>query len=145
VGESQLRSREFYGGMGASVQEVFVASEIDREQTAFFAEALPYRPLNNSAETLPGELERAGRDTARVDQLMRSREGIYNPAELMGIQARAAFNGTWGTDTRWHRMFNKDIASREIFTGKFEAERLLKFRRYPVAERGQRPCEGIDC
>jgi hypothetical protein len=42
-------------------------------------------------------------------------------------------------------MFNKDIASREIFTGKFEAERLLKFRRYPVAERGQRPCEGIDC
>jgi PKD repeat protein len=145
VGGERLHSRELYGGMGASVQEIFAAREIEREQTAFFAQTLPYRPLNNSAETLPGELERAGRDTARVDQLMHSREGVYNPSQLVGIEAKAAFNGTWGTDARWHRMFYKDIAAHEMFTGKFEAEKLLKFHRYPVPERWHVPCEGIDC
>jgi len=145
VGGERLHSKEFYGGMGASVQEIFAASEIEKEQTVFFAQTLPYRPLNNSAETLPGELEQAGRDTARVDQLMHSREGVYNPSQLVGIEAKATFNGTWGTDARWHRMFYKDIASHEMFTGKFEAERLLKFHRYPVPERGSVPCEGIDC
>jgi PKD repeat protein len=140
-----LHSKEFYGGMGASVQEMFAVNEMEKEQTAFFTSTLPYRPLNNSAEALTGELSQAGRDTAKVDQLMRSREGVYNPSQLVGIDTKAAFNGTWGTDAKWHKILYKDIAAHEMFTGKFEASKLLKFHQYPVPERQHIPCEGIDC
>jgi hypothetical protein len=145
VGGEYLHSKEFYGGMGASVQEMFAVNEMEKEQTAFFTSTLPYRPLNNSAEALTGELSQAGRDTAKVDQLMRSREGVYNPSQLVGIDTKAAFNGTWGTDAKWHKILYKDIAAHEMFTGKFEASKLLKFHRYPVPGRGHVPCEGIDC
>jgi hypothetical protein len=145
VGGEYLHSKGFYGGMGASVQEMFAVNEMEKDQTTFFTQTLPYEPLNNSAEALPGKLKQAGRDTAKVDQLMRSREGVYNPSKLVGIDTKATFNGTWGTDARWHKIFYKDIAAHEMFTGKFEASKLLKFHQYPVPERWHVPCEGIDC
>jgi hypothetical protein len=145
VGGEYLHSKEFYGGMGASVQEMFAVNEMEKDQTTFFAQTLPYEPLNNSSEALPGKLKQAGRDTAKVGQLMRSKEGVYNPSQLVGINTKAAFNGTWGTDAKWHKIFYKDIAAHEMFTGKFEAEKLLKFHQYPVPERWRVPCEGIDC
>jgi hypothetical protein len=145
VGGEYLHSKGFYGGMGASVQEMFAVNEMEKDQTTFFTQTLPYEPLNNSAEALPGKLRQAGRDTAKVDRLMRSKEGVYNPSQLVGIDTKAAFNGTWGTDARWHKIFYKDIAAHEMFTGKFEASKLLKFHQYPVPERQHIPCEGIDC
>ena len=145
VGGEYLHSKGFYGGMGASVQEMFAVNEMEKDQTTFFTQTLPYEPLNNSAEALPGKLKQAGRDTAKVDQLMHSREGVYNPSQLVGIDTKATFNGTWGTDARWHKIFYKDIAAHEMFTGKFEASKLLKFHQYPVPERWHVPCEGIDC
>jgi hypothetical protein len=145
VGGEYLHSKEFYGGMGASLQEMFAVNEMEKEQTTFFAQTLPYEPLNNSADALPGKLKQAGRDTAKVDQLMRSLEGVNNPAQLVGINTKAAFNGTWGTDAKWHKIFYKDISAHEMFSGKFEAEKLLKFHQSPVPERQHVPCEGIDC
>jgi hypothetical protein len=145
VGGEYLHSKEFYGGMGASIQEMFAVNEMEKDQTTFFTQTLPYEPLNNSAEALQGKLKQAGRDTAKVDRLMRSKEGVYNPSQLVGINTKAAFNGTWGTDAKWHKIFYKDIAAHEMFTGKFEADKLLKFHQYPVPERWRAPCEGIDC
>jgi hypothetical protein len=103
VGGEYLHSKEFYGGMGASVQDKFSVNEMENEQTTFFAQTLPYEPLNNSADALPGKLIQAGRGTAKVDQLMRSKEGVYNPSQLAGIDSKASFNGTWGIDAKWHR------------------------------------------
>jgi len=32
-----------------------------------------------------------------------------------------------------------------MFTGTFEAEKVLKFHENPVREKHRAPCEGIDC
>ena len=57
-----------------------------------------------------------------------------------------SFNGTWGTDATWHRIFYKDIKAHELFSGTFEAEKLIKFHENPVPEKdNQPPCDGIDC
>jgi hypothetical protein len=145
VGGKYLHSKEFYGGIGAEVQEMFAVNEMEKEQTSFFVSTTPFEPIGGSAETLTDKLREAGRDTESVDALMTSEEGIYNPAHLIGLDTKNSFNGTWGTDATWHKIFYKDIKAHEMFTGKFEAEKLLKFHEYPVPEREHTPCEGIDC
>jgi hypothetical protein len=168
VGGKYLHSKNFYGGIGADIQEMFAVNEMEKEQEAFFASTTPYdlHPEKNhkgpgpqpytgvadpknfkskskspeSPEQLIHELERAGRDTERVDELMGN-----NPAHLIGLDTKSSFNGTWGTDAKWHKIFYKDIKAHEMFTGKFEAEKLLKFHEYPVKEKYTLPCAGIDC
>ena len=77
---------------------------------------------------------------------MTDQEGFYIPAHLIGIETKNTFNGTWGTDAKWHKIFYKDIKAHEMFTGKFEAEKTIKFHENPVPEKeGHIPCEGIDC
>jgi len=67
----------------------------------------------------------------------------FNP---IGIEkTKNTFNGTWGTDAKWHKIFYKDIQAHEMFTGKFEAEKTIKFHENPVPEKEHMPCEGIDC
>jgi transcriptional regulator with XRE-family HTH domain len=86
------------------------------------------------------DLKNAGRDQEKVAELMGS-----NPAHVIGIEIKNSFNGTWGTDAKWHKIFYKDIKAHEMFTGKFEAEKTIKFHENPVPEKVRAPCDGIDC
>jgi hypothetical protein len=91
-------------------------------------------------EQLIKELKNAGRDTARVAALMGN-----NPAHVIGLETKNTFNGTWGTDATWHKIFYKDINAHEMFSGTFEAEKTIKFHENPVPERDRPACDGIDC
>jgi len=152
VGQKYIQSKEFYGGIGAQMQEVFSVNEMEKNQETFFTSTTPYQPNcspglsdNCSPEDLIKKLKDAGRDTDEVDRLMRSVEGVSNAAHLIGLNIQTSFNGTWGTDASWHKIFYKDIKAHEMFSGKFEAEKLLKFHEYPVPEKLNAPCDGIDC
>ena len=140
TGGKFLNSKEFYGGIGANVQEMFSVNEMEKDETSFFASTTPYNPDNTSPENLVKELKNAGRNTNKVGELMGD-----NPAHVIGIDTKNTFNGTWGTDAKWHKIFYKDIKAHEMFTGKFEAEKNIKFHENPVPEKLQAPCEGIDC
>jgi len=98
-----------------------------------------------SPEELIGKLRDAGRDTEKVESLMTSEDGVYIPSHLIGMETKTTFNGTWGTDAKWHKIFYKDIKAHEMFTGTFEAEKLIKFHENPVPDKIQPPCDGIDC
>jgi hypothetical protein len=144
VGGKYLHSKAFYGGIGADIQEMFAVTEMEKEQTSYFTSTTPYDPCCYTPEELINQLKDAGRDTDAVDALMSS-GGVYNPAHLIGIDTKNTFNGTWGTDAKWHKIFYKDIKAHEMFTGQFEAEKILKFHESPVPEKEHTPCEGIDC
>jgi hypothetical protein len=145
VGEKYLNSKGFYGGIGAKIDEVFSVNEMEKDQETFFTSTTPYQPKNCCPQDLVQKLKEAGRDTSKVDELMQSEEGVNNPAHLIGLDTKASFNGTWGTDAVWHKIFYKDIRAHEMFSGKFEAEKLLKFHENPVPEKLTAPCDGIDC
>ncbi len=171
VGAKYMNSKEFYGGIGATVQENFAVYEMEKDQTAFFVSTTPYNPkkpldqvnqdylqllalyypqeyaqyMAQSAPTMTPEelikaLKEAGRDTDRVAALMGN-----NAAHVIGMDTKNSFNGTWGTDATWHKIFYKDIKAHEMFSGVFEAEKLIKFHENPVPEKGKVPCDGIDC
>jgi hypothetical protein len=96
-------------------------------------------------EDLIGKLKDAGRDTEKVERLMTSKDEVYIPSHLIGIETTNSFNGTWGTDATWHKIFYKDIKAQEMFTGTFEAEKTIKFHENPVPDNIHPPCLGIDC
>ena len=146
TGGKYLNSKAFYGGIGADVQEMFSVNEMEKDETAYFASTTPYQPQDNvSPENLIGKLKDAGRDTDAVENLMTAKNGVYNPAHLIGMESKQSFNGTWGTDAKWHKIFYKDIKAHEMFTGTFEAEKTIKFHENPVPEQMHSVCEGIDC
>lgn len=158
TGGKFLNSKEFYGGIGANVQEMFSVNEMEKDQTSYFASTVPYNPAAIDPKTgnfltpeqIPEALKFAGRNTAAVDELMKSvdyntGEVTSNPAHLIGIETKNTFNGTWGTDAKWHKIFYKDIKAHEMFTGKFEAEKTIKFHDNPVPEKITLACDGIDC
>ena len=145
TGGKLLNSKAFYGGIGANVQELFSVNEMEQDQTAFFASTTPYETPYGKPEDLPGLLKSAGRDTDEVNRLMTASNGVYVPSHLVGLETKNSFNGTWGTDATWHKIFYKDIKAHEMFTGVFEAEKTIKFHENPVPERIRAPCEGIDC
>jgi hypothetical protein len=96
-----------------------------------------------SDSSFMNELKNAGRNGDRVNELM-NKNG-YNPSHLVGVVTKNTFNGTWGTDAKMHKIFYKDIKAHEMFTGKFEASKTLKFHENPVPEAIQAPCAGVDC
>ncbi|MEI6102585.1 MAG: hypothetical protein WCP70_01435 [Methanothrix sp.] len=145
TGGKYLHSKAFYGGIGADVQEMFSVNEMEKDETAFFASTTPYQPRNVSPEDLIKKLKEAGRNTKEVEDLMTASNGIYVPSHLIGLETKNSFNGTWGTDAKWHKIFYKDIKAHEMFTGTFEAEKLIKFHENPVPDKIQAPCDGIDC
>ena len=146
TGGKYLHSKAFYGGIGADVQEMFSVNEMEKDETSFFASTTPYQPKNNvSPEDLIAKLKGAGRNTTAVEELMTSSSEIYVPSHLIGIETKNSFNGTWGTDAKWHKIFYKDIKAHEMFTGTFEAEKLIKIHENPVPDKIHAPCEGIDC
>jgi hypothetical protein len=146
TGGKYLHSKAFYGGIGADVQEMYSVNEMEKDETSFYASTTPYRPKGNvSPEKLVGQLKDAGRNTTRVEELMTSNDGVYIPSHLIGMETKNSFNGTWGTDATWHKIFYKDIKAHEMFTGKFEAEKTIKFHENPVPEKIHAICDGIDC
>ncbi len=140
TGAKLLNSKTFYGGIGAKVAESFVVNEMEKEETSYFTSTTPYNPPCTTPEKLIKALKDAGRDTEKVACLMGN-----NPAQLVGLEIKNTFNGTWGTEAAWHRIFYKDIKAREMFSGIFEAEKPIKFHDNPVPEKEHAPCEGIDC
>jgi hypothetical protein len=125
VGGKSLKSMDFYGGIGAEIDEEFLLTEMETEQTLVFASTDPGTQIGNL--TMAANL--------RND----------SPVHLVAAETKNAFNGTWGMESRWHEIFTKDIASRQIFTGKFEAEKTIKFHEAPVKGDTHKGCEGIDC
>jgi hypothetical protein len=140
VGGKYIHSKAFYGGMGADIQEMFAVNEMEKDEKSWFVSTTPYDPQNSTPEQLIKDLKKAGRNQTRVAELMGA-----NPAHLIGMDTKNTFNGTWGTDATWHKIFYKDIKAHESFTGKFEAEKLIKLHENPVPEEIKAPCEGIDC
>ena len=76
---------------------------------------------------------------------MTAKNGVYDPAHLVGMESKNTFNGTWGTDATWHKIFYKDIKAHEMFTGTFETDKTIKFHENPVPEKINAICDGIDC
>jgi hypothetical protein len=172
TGGKYLNSKEFYGGIGANIQETFAVNELEKDETSFFASTTPYNPSTPcdqatqfcqgqypekylqylqqyypqlvpstiTPENLVKALKMAGRDGDKVAELMGN-----DPAHVIGIETKNSFNGTWGTDANWHKIFYKDIKAHEMFSGKFEAEKTIKFHENPVPENVRAPCDGIDC
>ncbi len=85
IGGKSLTSKAFYGGIGANVQEMFSVNEMEKDETAYFASTTPYEPQDNvSPENLIHKLKDAGRDTDAVGNLMTAKNGVYDPAHLVG-------------------------------------------------------------
>jgi hypothetical protein len=127
---------------------MFSVNEMEKDETSFFASTTPYetnQTLVAKPEDMNAALKEAGRNTTAVEELMTAKNGMYIPSHLIGIETKNSFNGTWGTDATWHKIFYKDIKAHEMFTGTFEAEKTIKFHENPVPERVNVPCEGIDC
>ncbi len=136
VGGKYLHSKAFYGGIGAEVQEVFSVTEMEKEQRVLFSSTDPTghwteNPLNKN---LPW-----------TDKEKNDLKYNVSPTHLVGFETRNYFNGTWGTDAKWHKIFYKDIKDHQSFTGNFEVEKLIKFHEAPFAELRPSPCQGIDC
>jgi hypothetical protein len=145
TGGKYINSKEFYGGIGANVQEMYSVNQMEQDETGYFASTTPYNPPGTTPENLIKDLKNAGRDQTKVNELMTTNEGVNVPSQVVGIDTKNTFNGTWGTDATWHKIFYKDIKAHEQFTGQFEAEKTIKFHENPVPENEHPPCEGIDC
>jgi uncharacterized repeat protein (TIGR01451 family) len=124
-GGKYLESKEFFGGIGAIIQEAFSVNEMEKDQQTFFAST---DPTSNEV------------DPNKIDQLRNA-----SSTHLVALETKNTFNGTWGTDASWHKIFYKDINAHEMFTGTFEADKLIKFHENPVPEKEHNACEEIDC
>ena len=226
TGGKYLKSKEFYGGIGADVQERFSVNQMEKDQTAFFVSTTDISPnyakqanalkkagladlANGNEEQVAALLQGKSKKPSEspyypcyIDPLdtyisthpiiayplkavapsaIRYLYGLYpstlfstlfnsytqshpasscsqpsgtastdegvvsNPVHVIGIDTKNSFDGTWGVDANWHKIFSKDIKVHEMFTGTFEAEKMLKFHEYPVPEIVESPCKGIDC
>ena len=125
TGVKEISSRKLYGGIDANVNEAFSVSEIERESSGFLATTDVTSGSNNSTEAAALKLK--------------------SPAMLVGIDTKNAFNGTWGTDSSWHEIFQKNILAHQRFTGKFEADKLIKLHEKVAPGKEKRGCDGIDC
>jgi hypothetical protein len=47
-------------------------------------------------------------------------------AHLIGVDTKSSFNGSWQTDSSWHKIFYKDIKSHQSLSGTFEIDRQVK-------------------
>lgn len=125
VGMKYINSKAFWGGIGAEITETFSVTEMERVGSSYFASTNPASYIT---------------DPKKIEELLR-----VSPVHTVGIQTKNSFNGTWQTDARMHKMFSKDLKVHESFTGKFDVEKMIKFRESPVEEKKQSGCEGIDC
>ncbi len=125
VGMKYIHSKSFWGGIGAEVMETFSVTEMEREGSSYFASTNPASYMT---------------DPKKIAQMLAT-----SPVHTVGIETKNAFNGTWQTDARMHKMFSKDVKVHEAFTGRFDVEKRLVFHEDPTPEKRQMGCDGIDC
>ena len=125
VGMKYINSKAFWGGIGAEITETFSVTEMEREGGSYFASTNPASYTT---------------DPRKIEEIL-----AHSPVHTVAMQTKNAFNGTWQTDARMHKMFSKDLKVHESFTGRFEVEKMIKFRESPVEEKKQSGCDGIDC
>lgn len=125
VGMKYINSKAFWGGIGAEITETFSVTEMEREGGSYFASTNPASYMT---------------DPRKIEEML-----ARSPVHTVAMQTKNAFNGTWQTDARMHKMFSKDLKVHESFTGRFEVEKMIKFRESPVEEKKQSGCDGIDC
>jgi hypothetical protein len=125
VGMKYIHSNAFWGGIGAEVTETFSVTEMERDGSTYFASTNPASYIT---------------DPKKIAEILGT-----SPVHTVGIQTKNAFNGTWQTDAKMHKMFSKDVKVHEAFTGKFEVDKMLRFHENPVEDKQHAGCEGIDC
>jgi hypothetical protein len=125
VGMKYINSKAFWGGIGAEITESFSVTEMEREGSSYFASTNPASYIT---------------DPRKIEEMLKA-----SPVHTVGIRTKNSFNGTWQTDARMHKIFSKDLKVHESFTGKFDVEKMIKFRESPVDEKKQSGCESIDC
>lgn len=125
TGVKEIKSRALYGGIDANVNEAFSVSELERESSGFLATTDVTTGAGNITEAAALKLK--------------------SPAMLVGIDTKNSFNGTWGTDSSWHEIFQKNILAHQRFTGTFEADKLIKLHEKVAPGKEKRGCDGIDC
>ena len=125
VGMKYINSKAFWGGIGAEITETFSVTEMDREDSSYFASTNPASYMT---------------DARKIEEMLKA-----SPVHTVGIQTKNSFNGTWQTDAHMHKMFSKDLKTHELFTGQFEVEKMIKFKENPTEEKTQAGCDGIDC
>lgn len=125
VGMKYIHSKSFWGGIGAEVMETFSVTEMEREGSSYFASTNPASYMT---------------DPKKIAQMLAA-----SPVHTVGMETKNAFNGTWQTDARMHKMFSKDVKVHEAFTGRFDVEKRLVFHEDPTHEKRQIGCDGIDC
>jgi hypothetical protein len=125
VGMKYIHSKSFWGGIGAEVMETFSVTEMEREGSSYFASTNPASYMT---------------DPKKIAQMLAA-----SPVHTVGMETKNAFNGTWQTDARMHKMFSKDVKVHEAFTGRFDVEKRLIFHEDPTPEKRQMGCDGIDC
>ena len=114
VGMKYINSKAFWGGIGAEVKEAFEVTEMERIQKTYFASTDPGSGASSPAEA--ASLREA------------------SPAHLVGMDLATSFNGTWQTDSRWHKIFYKDMKEHQTFSGVFEVEKTLRFSESPSSD-----------
>lgn len=125
VGMKSIKSKAFYGGMGAEITEFFSVTEMEKSQTTYFASTNPATFL---------------KDPNKLLEMMKN-----SPVHAVGMDSKTSFNGTWITDAKWHQIFYKDVKVHEAFTGRFDVEKSLRFHENPVPEQSSNACDGLDC
>lgn len=114
VGSKYINSKAFWGGIGAEVKEYFEVTEMERIQKTYFA------------STDPGSRSSDPSEAAALRE--------KSPAHMVGMDLATSFNGTWQTDSRWHKIFYKDMLEHQTFSGVFEVEKTLRFSENPTSE-----------
>lgn len=97
TGDKLMRSKSFYGGIGATVKETFSVKEME-------ADLKSYLGTTSTASS----------------------------AHIIGQDTKSTFDGSWATETDWHKIFDKNIKSRQAFSGKFEMDKQIKLHEKAV-------------
>jgi hypothetical protein len=63
----------------------------------------------------------------------------------IGTDLKSSFNGTMETDSKMHNMFSQDIKSRQLFSGVFNLDKVIKFHKNATTDEPKIGCDGIDC
>jgi hypothetical protein len=85
---------DFYGGIGAEIDEEFLLTEMKKEQTLVFASTDPRNQIGNL--TMSANLRNE------------------SPVHLVAAETKNAFNGTWGMESSGMRFYKGYCESADI-------------------------------
>ncbi len=65
--------------------------------------------------------------------------------QTIGTDLKSRFNGTIETDSKMHNTFSQDINSRQLFSGVFNLDKVIKFHKNVTTDEPKMGCDVIDC